>query len=58
MEIKRVDTKNNSTHDEDLKGSLASMSHLQNLSSLTAPLFYPKSNFKSSSILNATQTLQ
>ena len=58
MEIKRVDTKNNSTHNEDLKASLASMSHLQNLSSRTAPLLYPKSNFKSSSMLNATQTLQ
>ena len=58
METKGVDTKNNSTHNEDLKASLASISHLQNLSSRTAPFFYPKSNFKSSSRLNATQTLQ
>ena len=58
METKGVDTTNNSTHNEDLKASLASISHSQNLSSLTAPLFYPKSNFKSSSRVNATQSSQ
>ena len=44
MEIKRIDTTNNSTYNEDLKASLLIKSSLQNISNLAVPLSHPKLN--------------